>query len=67
MDKLESLIYYVRKKLFVVIKLLSVTLADTVSYWFYLVNDNHDDTPIDRTVLNNDGGQRHYRLRRPSK
>lgn len=48
MGLLESLIYYV------VIKLLSVTLVDTQSYWVDLFNDDPIDIPIDRRVLINE-------------
>lgn len=43
--------------------LLSVTTVDAISYWVYLLNDNPGDIPIDRSVLDNDEKQRHYRLR----
>lgn len=62
-DKHEGLIYYIHKILFIVIMLLSVTTVDALSYWVYLLNDNPGDIPIDRSVLDNDEKQRHYRLR----
>lgn len=49
-----------------VIMLLGVTIVDALSYWVHLFNDNPGDIPIDRSVLNNDEEQRHYRWRNSS-